>query len=265
MVLANSYKKYLGFGELGIKETLLYPINLFGRILIHLVRIAVYIFIYRYLIDVSADGTLGGLNLIEAAWSVAIVQIVGQSCRHLYKDIKNDIKTGAVSIKLNKPYDYIYSIIAKSYLEGVLKMLIFYIVTAAFLLPVVGLPEVTLWSFVWIAITSVLGLFLNILIEILIGLSSFWIENSDPVYWVVNRSAWLVNGMMVPVALLPLWVKKISTYYPLSSPFVAGRAFEAGINHILVLVVLIAWIVILLIISRLIFNKAQERLTIHGG
>lgn len=265
MGLAKAFKKYFAFGEVGIKETFLYPANLVGRIVIHLVRITVYLFIYKYLIEISADNSLGGLNLIQAVWSVALVQIVGQSSRYIYKDIQKDVKIGSISIKLNKPYDYIYSIISKSYIEGILKMFVFFIVTTVFLFYIVGIPNITLGILFWIGATSILGLLLNIIVEILIGLSTFWIENSDPIYWVVNRSAWLVNGMMVPVALLPLWVKKISTYYPLSSTFVAGRAFENSINHILVLAVLISWIAILLFFSRLIFKKAQKQLTIHGG
>jgi ABC-2 type transport system permease protein len=265
MLLARGFKKYFAFGGIGIKETFLYPANLVGRIIIHLVRITVYIFIYKYLIEVSVDRTLGGLNLVEAVWSVSLVQIIGQSSRYIYKEIQSEIKTGSISVKINKPYDYIYSIISKSYIEGLMKMLVFFIVTTIFLFYVVGVPNMNLAILVWIVTTSILGLLLNIIIEILIGLASFWIEKADPIYWVVNRSAWLVNGMMVPVALLPFWVKNISTFYPLSSTFVAGRAFENSINYILVLAVLIIWIVVLLFISRLIFNKAKKRLAIHGG
>jgi ABC-2 type transport system permease protein len=265
MGLAKEIKRYSAFGEIGIKETFLYPINLFSRIVIHLVRITVYIFIYRYLIEISVDGTLGGLNLVQAVWSVSLVQIIGQSSRYIYKEIQKEVKTGALSIKLNKPYDYIYSIISKSYIEGLFKMLVFIIVTTAFLFLVVGLPVMNISIVFWILITSAFGLLLNILVEILIGLSTFWIENSDPVYWVLNRSAWLINGMMVPVALLPLWIKRLSTYYPLSITFIAGRAFESGINYIFVLAVLILWVAVLLILSRIIYNKALQRLTIHGG
>jgi ABC-type uncharacterized transport system permease subunit len=71
--------------------------------------------------------------------------------------------------------------------------------------------------------------------------------------------------MMVPVALLPAWAKTLSTYYPFSIPFVAGRAFESDINYLLVIFVAIVWVIILYVITRIIFNKAQTKLTIHGG
>lgn len=258
-------KKYFAFGILGIKEIFLYPINLLSRIVVHLVRIGVYILIYKYIIDISPDGTLGGLTLIEASWSVGLVQIIGQSSRYLYKEIKNDVKTGSLSIKLNKPYNYIFSLISKSFVEGILRLTVFFVVTFMFLYVIIGIPSISINIFIWILLTLVLGVLLSILIETLVGLSSFWVENPDPVYWVVNRSAWLVNGMMVPVALLPSWIKVISTYYPLSVPFLAGRAFESDLNHIFGFCILLFWVIILFVISQLIFKKAEKKLNIHGG
>lgn len=265
MGLIGQIKKYLAFGLIGIKETMLYPMNLIARIVVHLVRVGVYILIYQYLVSVSSDGTLGGLTLIEASFSVAVVQILGQSCRYVYKEIRDDVRVGNISVKFNKPYNYINSLIVKSFVEGLFKMLVFYLITVFFLYIVLGLPSISISLILWIIAVSILGLFLNILIEVMIGLTSFWVENPDPVYWVTNRSAWIVNGMMIPVALLPQWAKSISTYYPLSISYVVGRAFEINFNHILTFVVLIAWIILMLFLIKIIFKKAQEKVTIHGG
>lgn len=265
MSIKKAFKKYIAFGVIGIKEVFLYPVNLLGRISVHLVRVAVYILIYGYLIEISQDGTLGGLTLVEASWSVALVQMVGQSSRHLYKEISREIKTGAISVKLDKPYNYVLSLISKSFLEGIFKLLVISIITAVFLALVVGTPNITPSLLIWLIFVSILGLLLNIFVEILIGLSSFWIENSDPIYWVVNRSAWLINGMMVPVALLPPWVKVLSTYYPISIPFVVGRGFEEDLNHFLVAAVLLLWIVMIVVITNLTFSRAKRKLNIHGG
>lgn len=265
MSLKSVTRKYFAFGLIGIKEVFLYPINLLGRISVHLVRVGVYILIYGYLIDISQDGTLGGLSLIEASWSVALVQMIGQSSRHLYKEISREIKTGAISVKLDKPYNYVLSLISKSFLEGMFKLVVISTITVIFLSLVIGTPNFTPELLSWMLLVSILGLLLNIFIEILIGLSSFWIENSDPIYWVVNRSAWLVNGMMVPVALLPAWVKTVSTYYPLSITFVVGRAFEENISYLGIGVVLLLWIVLMGLITKITFSKAKKELTIHGG
>lgn len=258
-------KKYFAFGIIGIKETLLYPVNLVSRIFIHLVRVGVFILVYKYFIEQSPDGTLGGLTLIEAGWSVALVQLVGQSSRRLYSEIKDEIKTGAISSKLDKPYDYITSFFSKAFIEGLFKLFVFIIFTGFFLYLVLGIPEVSYEIYLWILLALLLGLMLHIFTEIIIGLTSFWIGKSDPVYRVVNRSAWVINGMMVPVALLPGWAKTLSTYYPFSIPFVAGRAFEVEINYVLVILVAVGWLILLFLISRLIFNKAKTKLTIHGG
>jgi ABC-2 type transport system permease protein len=265
MSIRKIFDKYMAFGVIGVKEVFLYPVNLLGRISVHLVRVGVYILIYKYLIEISQDGTLGGLSLIEASWSVALVQMIGQSSRHLYREISREIKTGAISVKLDKPYNYVLSLISKSFLEGILKLVVISIITAVFLTLLVGTPNMTPTLVLWLVIVSILGLLFNIFIEILIGLSSFWIENSDPIYWVVNRSAWLINGMMVPVALLPAWVKILSTYYPLSITFVVGRAFEQDLNHFLVAVVLLLWIGLIILITNLTFSKARRKLNIHGG
>jgi ABC-2 type transport system permease protein len=265
MNICSKIKKYLAFGFIGIKETTLYPVNLISRIVVHLVRVGVFILVYKYFIEQSPDGTLGGLTLIEASWSVALVQIIGQSSRRLYSEIRDEVKTGAISSKLDKPYDYILSFFSKAFIEGLFKLLIFLAFTGIFLYIFVGIPDVSIKIYLWITITLLLGLILHILTEIIIGLTSFWIGNSDPIYRVVNRSAWVINGMMVPVALLPAWAKTLSTYYPFSISFVAGRAFETNINHGLVLIVAIVWTIILYLISRIIFNKAQTKLTVHGG
>lgn len=264
-MILTKIRKYWAFGMLGIKESLLYPVNLISRVTVHLVRVGVFILIYRYFIDVSTDGTLGGLSLIEAGWSVAIVQIIGQCTRSIYGEIRDEIKTGSIGSKLDKPYDYIYSLFSKSFLEGLFKWFVFSIFTLLFLHIWIGIPSISIFLSLWVFLSMIIGIATNVFIDMLIGLLSFWIGRPDPIYRVLNRSAWIVNGMMVPVALLPVWVKKLSLYYPFSISFVAGRVFENNIKLGLILLVEVVWLILLIILSRVIFNKAQSKITIHGG
>lgn len=259
------FKKYIGFIKITISEILAYPANLISRNFIHAFRILSFSWIYKYLFSTTQTGIVNGVSWKDVVWSMAFVQLIYQCSRSIYRNVSKDVRSGAITTEINKPYSYLESQYVKSLAESFIKLPFFLITTLLVMYAFVGASNLSVIQILWLLLAWILGIFLNILVEYFIAMFSFWIENPDPIYWVLNRGSWFFTGTLVPVAILPYWMQVTAFIYPLSAPFAIGRIFEKDVNYFLYLIILIAWIVIFLIVNNLIFKRATKKLSIHGG
>lgn len=264
MSFRNELKKYISFSSTAQREVLNYPANLWGRIIIHVFRILALGFIYSYLFSLGTFS--GNFTLQQVVWSLGLIQIIYQSSRNVYRTVKEDIMFGKISVILNKPYNYLLSSIFTVLGETSIKFVFFVLLTVLPLALIWGIPPFSMTQIVFLVISFVLGVILNTLIDICLGLTAFWVENSDPIYWIVTKISWIFSGTFIPLAIMPDVFKNIAFVFPLSVPFYIGRVFEFD-NTIIIkaIIVMIIWLLLLSLISSLLFNYGVKRVSINGG
>lgn len=267
MDLNKKLKKYKEVVNIAQNELFASPSNFIARLLIHALRISVFGIIYTYVFNSSGKSAIDGFSAVNAVWSLALVQIIYQCSRNTFTQIKDEILSGQIETKLNKPYSFIVFSFLDALGQAPVKFLGFSIVTIGVLITFFGIPNFSSIQLLGIVPLFILGLILHTLNQQLIALSAFWIENPDPVFWITSKLAWIVNGTFVPLAILPIAFRTISDIFPLSAPFFMGRIFEINTIYDLgkYLLIQIIWIAIVMLLIRFAYRKGITKVSINGG
>jgi ABC-type uncharacterized transport system permease subunit len=108
---------------------------------------------------------------------------------------------------------------------------------------------------------------LTLLLYSLIGVLAFWIEDINPIYWLIDKAVMILGGSYLPIALFPPLMYKIALF----SPFGASQFITHSVNeswksswYILILIQLF-WIIISGICLYWLYNKAKKRISVNGG
>lgn len=267
MSIKKKFLKYREVVKLSQNELLASPGNFLGRLLVHALRITVLGSMYSYVYTSSEKAEINGFSVLHTIWSLALVQIVYQCSGNTFRKLKDEIIYGQIETKLNKPYSFIVFSFLDSLGQVPLKFFVFSIVTVGILGLFFGIPHFSVLQITGVFVLFILGLCLYTLIQQLIALIGFWIENPDPVFWITSKLSWIVNGTFVPLAILPLVYRQTADYFPFSAPFFIGRIFEVTtlLELLRYVVVLTIWITICVLLIRYLYRKGITKLSIHGG
>ncbi len=125
------------------------------------------------------------------------------------------IRYGNLSTFLLKPFLYLYQDLGMNLGEKTIKLV--------YLLPVflfiwflfqLKLPSLNFFGWVAFALGVLLAFGISYLVNICIGLSAFWIQESRQVEDFIDLLSYVFSGYVFPLALLSASVQKIGTYLP---------------------------------------------------
>lgn len=262
-------RKYFTYISIIAKNTFSTRKKLFAQMINHAIFMVFAFFLYRN-VYLLAPGVSLKIPLQNAIWSMAMYYVIfWLGLRNLQKYFRNDVKTGNVEIYLLRPIGYIGQKILIQLGEGLLPFL-FALVTSI-LVPymLVGWPLINtgpLLFIVEVVIILILSQVLTAIIYIVTGLTAFWLEDSEPVYFLVSKLIMIFGNAWVPVAFFPEVLQTFAKY----SPFGASMAFSfamytdfdqtflfwCGVN--------IFWIIVLGVIMILMSRSAQRKLAVNG-
>ncbi len=117
-----------------------------------------------------------------------------------------------------------------------------------------------------VVVILVLSQILTILIYVLCGLSGFWLDNSQPVYFAVSKFIMICGGAWVPVAFFPKVLQLIAEFSPFGASMAISFAMYPNfVTHFPVIVLNITfWIIICLILVNVISKRAFKKLSVNG-
>jgi ABC-2 type transport system permease protein len=120
---------------------------------------------------------------------------------------------------------------------------------------------------VGLIILFISGLVLSVIFYLLVGLTAIWLEDAEPVYWIVSKSIMLFGGAYLPIALFPPAAKLVAYYTPFGLTTAATRAFNIGFAEgwIKIFIMILIWIFILGILLFILQRAADKKLSINGG
>ncbi|MEK7632619.1 MAG: ABC-2 family transporter protein [Patescibacteria group bacterium] len=220
----------------------------------------------------SSIGTASvrGMNLATVLWSLAMYSVYwGVGTRYIFRDISDDVKDGSIEVRLVKPMHYLLWRVAHRLGKQIPMLGQQLVVNFSFLMVYVGAPEVHATP-VWFLTTVglfVLGIFISVMVFICVGLSAFWIENSMPVMWIVDKLVMIVGGAFVPIVLFPNALRLIAEWSPFGAMMAFSQAFTPDfLHHAPFLFVSQAlWMMIMAGVVGLMWHLAMKRVAVNGG
>ncbi len=234
---------------------------------------AIFIFIlfqlYSYLYSGSSN-VINGYTLTQMVWYVVVTEVVWTSLggRKLCYRISNDVKGGNIAYNVNRPYSYIGYILSSHLGDALVKLGIYSLLGFGIgLLLLKDIPVITLGSIIFCIISILLAIIISIFMITFIGLFSFYIEDSNPFYWMYSKLI-LVLGTLLPIEFFPKAIQPLLTYLPAyvvsygPAKLFVDFSLSSGIR---IIIAQLIYIFISYGLCLFIYKKGVKRLNVNGG
>lgn len=263
--------KYISVFKTGFKQEKDAIFDMFMRCVIYFMITYVLIQLWNYIYgEGGTSNVINGYSLNQMLWYLIMGECLVNSarCNQITRTISNEIKTGSIAYKLNKPYNYyLYSI--STFMSKSCFMVLFTLPTALIMGGIfVGIPQsFTITQILPCLLIFMLAILLSWCIYGVVGLIAFWVQDSTPFYWIVSKTFMLL-GMFFPVEFFPGWLQPFIRYSPIYSIMSGPSSLVANFSWEMFAKILISqgvWIAIIISIGLLIFKLGKRKVTSNGG
>lgn len=267
--ILHEWKLIILLFRFGFKDTNENLGKIFADLIITCMRFGVVVWLYSYLFEYKGD-IIMGVNLQTVAWSMFIYFVfMFINPRYISSEIQKDIQSGKIEVLLSKPISYIYYRLGEFLGNRFLTFIISSFFGLVFIVLLLGVPE-NILNFFFLSTFTITFLFCFILsfeIFVILGLLSFWIQDINPIRWILDKGVMILGGAYFPVAFFPTLLKNISLYSPLgASQFITYTVYKNWPEVFLkMFMIQIFWIIILGLILFLIQRQAFKKLSVNGG
>jgi viologen exporter family transport system permease protein len=261
--------KYLAVARLRLMGALMYDRDVLVRSAFMVVAMVVFIQLWTTTYAATGQATVQGFSVRELIWYLVITEIIALSTPRVAQTIDSDVRSGDVAYALARPYNYPLYQLAAFWGETLPRLPLNALLGGAVAFVAVGAPRVTPQGVVVCLILGVGAITLKAMFEILIGLTAFWVEDTQPAEWIYNKLLFTIGGLFLPLELFPAWLAAVARALPFASIMYApARAFVGG-DDPGVLVSLgttqLVWLFAMGVIVLGVFAQATRRVVAHGG
>ncbi|MBD8500824.1 ABC transporter permease [Paenibacillus arenosi] len=260
---------YLDLIRMRFLMMLAYRVNYYSGILIYTLNIGVYYFTWQAIY--GSQETLAGFTVEQMTTYIAVSWMARAFYfNNLDQEISREIRDGSVAIQFIRPYNYILVKMMQGFGEGIFRLLLFMgpgMILACILFPVQLPTDPKLWLvFAWMLFMSFL---INSQINIITGLTAFFIENNQGMMRLKRVIVDLFSGVIVPISFFPGWLITLNEWLPfqaityLPSSVFTGRIPDGELLG--VLAIQLIWFAVLIVPIMLLWRAARQRLFVQGG
>lgn len=260
-------KKYLYI----FKYTFINELSYFSKVVFRVVSYFLHIFVFynvwKYIYQ--DNNVIAGFNLNQMMWYLILAELFMMAdSRIARKRPIEEIKSGSITYIMNKPYSYIGYIFTSYLAEGFIRLLIMIPVSIIFGFIFVGPLHTFEFKFLGFMILSfVLGYSINGLIQLMISLFSFFMEDATPMHWLYNKVV-LIFGVFFPIDMMPRTLQGILKYTPAYvvsyGPTKLMVDFDL-MNAIKIIGAQFIYLIIVLLLINIIYRKGVKKLNVNGG
>ncbi|WP_091068032.1 ABC-2 family transporter protein [Paenibacillus sp. NFR01] len=260
---------YFDFIRIRFLTMLAYRINYYSGILIYTLNIGVNYFTWKAIY--GGGDSIGGFSGAQMTTYVAVSWMARAFYfNNLDREISNDIRDGSISIQFIRPYNYVLVKMMQGLGEGMFRFIMLMIpgMLVAILLFPVHLPSA---PSAWIGFLTMLffSFLINSQLNVITGLSSFFVENNEGVMRMKRVLVDLFSGLIVPITLFPDWLAGVLKVLPFQAiTYLPGSVFTGrvqGVGIWNVLGVQVLWFALLMIPMLWMYRAARRRLFVQGG
>jgi ABC-2 type transport system permease protein len=154
--------------------------------------------------------------------------------------------------------------------EGIFRLLLFSVpglIIVSIIFPVKFTWDPSVWGLFGIA--TLLSFFINTELNILTGITTFFLFNNSGLIRAKRVVIDLFSGLLLPISFFPIWAQHIMKYLPFQGiSYIPSMIFTNGFSHhqaILAIWQQFIWVAVLLLPIYLLWFLAKKQLVIQGG
>ena len=262
------FAKYNAVFKTTILETISYKWDILleytylGIILFVLINLWITAFTF------SNTSNIAGYTLSGILLYLVVTESIIIASPDIIRDTKKDIQTGVIANTLNKPINFLVFAYSKFMATITIKFTGGLILALILLQFYVTIPTITPFAIIALLITLLFAFSLDFLFKIIIGMSGFWLEETNAIAWVYSKIIFIIGGAIIPIEFFPNWIQPTIKILPFNLlTWAPAKLTVAYSNELFVqiLTMQIFWVTVLVIISTLIFKAGTKKLIIMGG
>lgn len=262
-------KKYLVIFKANLMTNLQYITNMLLSSIGFIIHIFIFFQVWNYVYDAPSQ-LINGYTKSQMVWYIVITEIVLCSIagRRLVVEVSKDVRSGNIAYNLNKPYSYVGYVISNTLGETTIRGIAYIIIGVLLGIMLIGnTPELSLIKTIIVVFSIFMAIIIDILFLILLGLFSFIMEDSSPLYWLYSKTQ-IILGVAFPIeffpAILQNFIKISPVYVTCYGPAKMFVNFEIS-TAIKVIIAQIVYLCIGLLLCKLLYRKGVKKLNVNGG
>ncbi len=211
-----------------------------------------------------------GYDLGQMIWYLIITELIIGTAKtnQIVRSISNEIKSGSISYKLNKPYNYFFYSISNFMAKSCMAILFLLPVAIVMGLVFVGVPSSFNWAQILPCLLAIFGsIFISWSVYAVVGLIAFWVQDATPFYWIVSK-LFMLLGLFFPVEFYPTWLQPIIRYSPIYSIMSGPASLVANFSwwgFLEIFISQVVWAVVILGLGLLVYKLGKRKVTSNGG
>lgn len=260
---------YGGMAAVVPKMFMAYSIWVWMELFVSIIAVVIFVAFWRAVY--ASTATIGGLTLDQTLNYILLAQLFGDAAyvSNLIFDIGAGLREGQIAAALLRPLDYQTAMYVQNVVHLIIN-LILKLPLALFIWLVYGL-DLPSDPVIWLAF--ILSLFLGHAImfffDWIIGCTAFYSTEIWGMSVVRYGVAVFLSGMLIPLTIMPDWLRTIATILPFSQAVFLPVSILSGITPVSdmprIWLMQLVLLVGLVLISRFIFGRAVRVITVQGG
>jgi len=200
-------------------------------------------------------------------WYLAITEWIVFATAMPYREIEDDIRSGALATGLSRPIGYTTACLAQWCGAAAFRMPVFAVIGFGAALGFSGTVPLAPRMLLECLLSAVIAIALLHLCHVMIGLATIWIGSAAPLHWIWQKGLFVLGGLIIPLSLYPTPFRGFAENSPfaamLSAP--ASLALDPAPGHVTTVMTLqTVWLVVLAVLAWLVDRAAIARLVARG-
>jgi len=260
-------RKYPAVTRITLKNSFAYVADFFLRTVFLIVILYIFMQLWSATFAGEGGGTIAGYSFSDMVWYLILTEAITLARPSMSAIVEQDVKSGDVAYKLTRPMNYVGYCFAWYNAEVALRFTVNLAVGGALGLLVFGVPD---FGYGWLAFPVVaVGAFtVNFLLNMIVALCAFWVEETVGLEFVYNKLLFTVGGMLMPLAMFPGWLQEVCRWLPFQAVlyFPASTVTNFDPSGLLgLLAVQWGWAAALAGVVFWIYGRGVRKLNVNGG
>jgi len=245
-----------------------YRTNIFAGVLAALFMLGAR---YALWLALFATGNAGGTSLEETMTYFVVADMAMVWLAASYGGaIGGDIRSGDLAQKLIRPFSYHFQLVADYHAGAVTSTLTRSLPVFVVAVIFIGLlPPVSAGAFGAFVVSALLGGVIFSLIDLSVSYSAFWLTDYWYLPWFRGAIFMIFGGTALPLWFYPEWLlavcKALPFQYAIFGPMEIYLGRIADMEIAATLAMQLFWITLLFGLERIVWFRAQRKLTVQGG
>ncbi|MUT66557.1 ABC-2 family transporter protein [Paenibacillus sp. NEAU-GSW1] len=260
--------KYAFIGKITLRNQLAYIVDFLIRSLF--LFLILYIFLQLWQATFHGEGSgsfISGYNLKQIMWYLVITESMTLACPSLCSKIEEEVKNGDVGYRLVRPIHFIAFHYVEYMGETVVRFSVNIVLGGLLGLLMLGPPDLS-FGYLWLPLAALFGFTVNFLMNMMLALCAFWVEETKGIEFVYNKILFTIGGMLMPLELFPQALQAVAHWLPFQAilyiPAKIAVAFDAS-QLAAMFAVQTLWIIVIGAVVAWIYRKGVTKLNVNGG